>query len=321
MKESSIKRWLADILNSAFIFGLTLLLAYVLNRFHLNHESIKLIYLLGVMVMILRTNNFMMTLAASILFAYVDVKLFVDPAQYHQQSMIISTIIFLAIAIVINVIYAYLKRRIKESKANATVHKKLFKASEGLISVHGNENIINFANENLSDLADTEVEAFFDISKDDPDEAKKWCLRNSAKCGYGETEFTDSQYKYIPIRSNTKTIGVIAVLCYGKKISKTTFDCIDAFVSQISTALERDRLESNLKREAEVYAREKMKGMVLKDVSHKMYPKIVEINDLVTQLSDNESLSDDVRTQFRSIQKDTVYIVDTIDNILDITSK
>ncbi|MBQ1545352.1 MAG: DUF4118 domain-containing protein [Clostridia bacterium] len=323
MSSLKVRNTISNILQTIIVYVLTTLMAYVLNIYHMQFDSLKMLFLFGVLIVILQTQSFVLSFLVTLLFAATDAWLFINPAQFNTRGFILSTVFFIIISVLVSVLAIRLQKQIERSRANEQVHKDLYKASEGLIKVQGRDNIVEFADRSLTKLADHEVLFDFDIDKNDPDEAKRWCYRNSASCGRGEVDFSDSPNLYIPIRSNRKTTGVLTVKDVDKKIDPTTMDCIMSFVSQVSIALGRNDLEERNKKESAIFAREKIKGTVMKGLSHDMHPRITEIRKLAEELHDfRKTLSEeDVSAKLSTIQKEADYLSDTIDNILEITSR
>jgi len=318
-----LQRYISNVLQSIIIFILTTLMAYVLNYYNMQSDSLKLIFMLGVLIVILQTQSFVLTTLVSLAFAATDAYLFIDHDLFDTRRFILSTIIFLVIALLVNVLSLRLQKQMEQSKKNEKVHRELNKASEGLISIQGHDNIIEYADKAMTKLAGTDVEFYFDIPRDDPDEAKKWCLRNSAACGYGEVDYPDSPNKYLPIRTNRKTTGVVALKDLQEEVDETTMDCVYTFVSQVSIAIARNDLEERNKKESAAFAREKIKGTVMKSLSHDMYPRINEIKKQAADLRENQDLMPaETRDEKLSIiEKESGYLADTVDNILEITSR
>ena len=187
---------------------------------------------------------------------------------------------------------------------------ELYEASEGLLSVHGKDHVVKYADEALTKLTGCEVDFDFNISKNDGNEARKWCFKNSSKCGHGETEFSDAGYKYIPVRSNSKTVGVVSIDCSKNELSREAEECLIALLSQVSIAFEREELEDEKRQEARSHER-----------SHDMYPRISFIHKSSKEMVEGLNLmtEEDVRKKLIVIEQESDYLTQTVDNLLDIT--
>lgn len=326
MKKQSLKKELNNALQVVIIYILTTLLAFVFDLYSVHSENLLMIYLLGILIIIMQTKSFLATVFSSVLFVLTHEFLFLDPRygiMSFSRNFAVTASVFLIVALIVNLLVVRLQKQIISSKDSANLHKKLYKASEGLLSVHGRENVIKYADKSLTELAGAEVEFYFDIDKNDENEAKKWCLKNSAKCGHGEVEFADANCKYLPIKSNNKTVGVVSIDCSEKEMSEDTEHCISALLSQITIAIERESLEIEKRDDHQFHERELVKAKVMKGISHEMYPKVKEINKTATELKESKNLMEDseIDEKLASIIDTSKYLTEVVDNLIDITKE
>lgn len=326
MRKMTPRKALIVIAQVVVIYVLTTLLAYVLDMYHVHAENLLTLYLLGIIIIVMETKQFVATVFASILFLLTHNFLFLYPSfewSLHSKNFWLSAVIFFVVALVVNTLVVRLQYQIKRAKKDEELHKKLFEANQGLLTVHGKDRIITYSNEALSKLAEAPVNFYFDIDKTDTNEAKKWCYKNSAKCGHGETEFSEAGCKYIPIRSKKKTIGVVSIDCTQKELDKETEDCIIALLSQVTIAIERDALEEESKREYKLHERERTKATVLKSISHEIAPKIQNIIVETKNINENMNLLEEaeIHEKLDKISADADYIAQNVDNLLGITMK
>ena len=301
MNKNRIRTFAKNFLQVIVIYALTTLLAYVLDGYSIHSENLLTLYLLGVLIVIMQTKSFLSTVFASVLFILTHDFLFLEPRYRwitHSRSFALSASIFLLVALIVNTLVVRLQKQIETSKYNENLHKKLYEASEGLLSVHGKDHVVKYA-----------------------DEARKWCFKNSSKCGHGETEFSDAGYKYIPVRSNSKTVGVVSIDCSKNELSREAEECLIALLSQVSIAFEREELEDEKRQEARSHEREQLKAMVMKGISHDMYPRISFIHKSSKEMVEGLNLmtEEDVRKKLIVIEQESDYLNQTVDNLLDIT--
>ncbi len=324
-KKSILKKILYSIAVILVVYLLSTLLGYTFLTHGVQAPYLLLIYLLGTVVVVFETSSFVATIFSSVLFITSHVFLFVEPRYsfvIHQKSFILTMVIFLMVAIFVNILVVRLKKQTKQSQREAQIHKELYQSIEGLLKIQERDKIIKFASHALSQIAMTDTQFLVDIPKDESNKAVSWCFRNSSPCGHGEAEFPDSDYKYIPIRLNRKTIGVVSIDCTLCEPDQVTMDAIHALINQLTLALQRCRLEEQAKKDASQYAREKIKGTVMKSLSHDMSPRVTTIRDLAQELRDETDLSkEEINQRLDVIVKEADYLFDTVDNILDITNK
>lgn len=316
------RSFLSNLVQTVIIIVLTALLAEGMDAVKTVPNDFKLLYLLAVLIVILQTESFGWSVFSTVMFVLFDAWVNFHGAENPDpRKFAVSTVIFVIIALIENVLAMRLQKQMEASKKSERIQKRLYEASKGLIKVRGSQEIIDYANEALTKLADADAQVYFDIPHSDPDEAKKWCLRNSAMCGNGELDFSEAPNKYIPIRSNRKTNGVAVIDCSEKPLSPVVTDLIVAFLTQISIAMERNMLEEKNKKESATFAREKIKGAVMRSLSNDMYPHIKSIEKLVRELEENPDLSEEEReTQYQKILHEAEFLSDNVDNAIEITS-
>lgn len=322
--KERIRRDIKYFIQVFVIYILTTLLAYVFDMYSVHSENLLILYLLGVLIIIMETKNFIITTISSVLFILTHSFLYLEPRYavvFHNRNFALSATVFFVVALIVNTLVVRLQKQITAAKRNEQLHKMLYEGSQGLLKVHGKDRIVAYSDEALTKIAGAEVEFHFDIDKNDSNEARKWCFKHSAKCGHGETEFPDAGCKYIPIRSKKKTIGVVSIDCSEHDLSQETEDCIVALLSQITIAIERDALETQNKKEMAEHEREKIKAMVMKSLSHDMYPRIKAIHEGAKQLNENMNLMEDeeIHAKLDAMETESEYITQVVDNILDIT--
>ncbi len=307
------------------VFALTTILAFVLEMREIHAENLLMLYLLGIIIIVTETKSFLTTVLSSIIFIMTHNFMFLEPKyDWHPitgKSFALSATIFLIVALIVNLLVSRLQRQLISSRENTNLHKKLYDASEGLLAVHGRDKVIEYSDKALTELAGAEVEFHFAIDKFEHNEAIIWCFKNSAKCGHGETEFHDVGCKYIPIRSKNKTVGVVSIDCTQKELSKEAEECIIALLSQITIAIEREDLESARAKEEATITREHVKASVMKSLSHDMYPRITQINKDSKNMRENINLMEEseVIEHLQTIEDESQYLCQIVDNILDIT--
>lgn len=316
------RSFLSNMVQTVIIIVLTALLSEGMAAVKTVPNDFKLLYLLAVLIVILQTESFGWTVFSTVMFVLFDAWVtFHGTANPDPRKFAVSTVIFVIIALIVNVLALRLQKEMEASRKSEKIQKRLYEASKGLIKVRGSKEIIDYANEALAKLADADAHVYFDIPRSDPDEAKKWCLRNSAMCGNGELDFSEAPNKYIPIQSNRKTNGVAVIDCSKHPLSPVVTDLIVAFLTQISIAMERNMLEEKNKKESATFAREKIKGAVMRSLSNDMYPHIKSIEKIVNELQENPALTEDEKEKmYHKILQETSFLSDNVDNAIEITS-
>jgi two-component system sensor histidine kinase KdpD len=244
--ETKASIQLKNIISFIIIVGLTAALCTVLFQHGAHTENLLLIMLVGILTVVIQTKNFLYTIVSSVVLIIFYDYFFVYPYEslHHiSKNYVLTTFIFLLVALITNALVIRLQRQIDKSKRSEELNMRLYKASNQLLRKQGRSNILEYAQQSLTELAGADVKIYCDITGKEDNDALVWCYRNSAECGRGENEFSSAGYKYIPFRSRRKTIGVVAVDCNKKMLTKETKECILSVLSQVAMALERDNLD------------------------------------------------------------------------------
>ena len=323
MKKISLKNIFTNILNVVIIYALTTLLCYVSFQSDVDAETLLMYYILGILIVIIETKSFLTTVFASVLFVLTHDFIFIEPyfAWGGSKNFIVSSVVFLVVALIVNLLVVRLQSQIKASKDSARLHKKLYEASEGLLSVHGKDKVIEYSDRALTELADAKVEFHFDIEGFEHNEAIKWCFKNSAKCGHKEAEFPELSHKYIPIRSSNKTVGVVSIDCSNKEMSAETEQCITALLSQITIAIERENLTDERKEEEKTLNHEHVVAGTIKALSREMSPFVSSISKETKDLKENINLLEEaeVTEKLQGLSDNSAELTRILDNLINLT--
>lgn len=81
-----------------------------------------------------------------------------------------------------------------------------------LYQIFGAGSVVYLAKDSVTLIAPCYVKSHFrDLSVLENDTLAKWCFLNVMPCGYGTSFYTGSMWKYLPIRSGSKALGVMGV--------------------------------------------------------------------------------------------------------------
>lgn len=81
-----------------------------------------------------------------------------------------------------------------------------------LYQILGAGSVVYLAKDSVTLIAPCYVKSHFrDLSVLENDTLAKWCFLNVMPCGYGTSFYTGSMWKYLPIRSGSKALGVMGV--------------------------------------------------------------------------------------------------------------
>ena len=172
-------------------------------------------------------------------------------------------ILFLLVALVTRMLVSrlYVQMRIAERTSRQT--QSLFEISNGYLTISGLENIMYYGikslyriqedrcvvylSQNLTSLSKPYfVEAHFpDPTIIEDGTLAKWCFLNVTPCGSGTSFYSSSKWKYLPIKGNSKALGVMGIYCGDHDIDSEQMVFVDTILFQMATAIEREQLYKN----------------------------------------------------------------------------
>lgn len=245
--------------------------------------------------------------------------------------------------------------KIKEEAKNSALKEKrteqLYEINKKLLVTRGLENIMSITVEYLYKLFSLPVVFYSDLSTDyqgsreinlsslnsfkvsyssQEDKSlfiKAEELNTSLRC-YNTRKFTineESPYPrgiYFPVTMQENTLGIIGIIKNSETdTNKNTIELIDMILSQVAMALERQRL-SDKQREIVVESeKEKMRGNLLRSVSHDLRTPLTGIIGATSALLDNKKYIDKETENnlLLGIYEDSNWLIRLVENLLSVT--
>lgn len=317
-KRIAIKRWIVNILVACIVYILTTLLAYVLNIYGIRSDSPKMLYLLGVLIVVLESRNTALPLVFTVVFAVTDAWLFIDPGMFKTTFFLVSTLVFLFISVASVLLVRRLQKRSDRAKADHICQTRLLEAAEGLIGMQGKAQITEYAEKQLTSVVGKDVSCSYYVDESDPDEAKKWCCRNGKPCGKGLEKFDSAAYRYYPIRRNDDTIGVVVVSVSSSDISEAGSQAILDFTPLLFDALLRSEQEETGRQSCAEAAFNKISGRVTNSLTHNMVPRINRIHELVQHILHHaDAPAEEIHDSLKTIEQESSDLSNVADSLLE----
>lgn len=307
------------------ILLLSTLLALVLHELKLRSENILLIYVVGVLIVILEVKSYLWGVISSLVFVFAFNFLFITPKytfMVDDPNYYVSFGIFIVVAVIVSTLTARLQKQILISRRNEEITNKLNKISRGFLNLTGGYQIIQYGERCLSDITERKVAICLrEKDAEFSDAAAQWCLHNSMACGFAEANFPAHPCKYLPLRSNHKTIGAVSVDCSEGDLSDEEKMCINTVLTQVTMALERDMLNTIEEKNRIKIEREKLKSNLLRSISHDLRTPLTGIAGGVGFLSESlDSLDQDtIRSMLNDINSDAEWLSNMVENLLNMT--
>jgi len=323
MKKNRYIDFLGKICKTALVLGLSIIFSIVLDETGFRVENILMIYVIGVLVVILETKSFLWGTISAFICVLAFNYFFTDPRytfMVDDPNHYFSFIIFILVAFIVSTLTSRLQKQIKIAKENEKITNKLYKISSGYLNITGFENITSYGQKSLEYLIDRKC--IIHINQDYKHHTiLKWCFENSMICGYGESYFNKEKNKFYPIKSNRQTLGVLEIDFTKGNISEEEKLCIDALLSQIIIALEREILSTSEEINRLNIEKEKLRNNLLRSISHDLRTPLTAISGGANFLAESiETLDlDTVKSLLNDISCDSSWLSSLVDNLLNMT--
>lgn len=323
MQREKVIEVLKKALKTLVVFGVAIGLTYFLEKYDIQTENLLLVYMLAVVVIILETRSRVFGVLSSLLFALCFDFLFIEPKyRFTLNSNYYPTIaVFMLVAILVSFMAHRMHRQSLIAKKRERTTKKLYKISKGMLNITGIEELLAYGEETLSDVADCNVKILYGEDEVFKNPFAKWCFQNSSPCGAGEDEFPAEKNRYVPIRYNKKTVGVVIFDCNKKSIDEDTWNIVGAVISQISLTIERDIMSSH-EEETKLKARQdRIKTNLLQSVAHDLQKPLSDISIGSAKLQKNgDNMSkEEFDSIIERINSSTDWLCNTVENLFNMT--
>lgn len=265
MKDQKINwfRILTDLAKSLIAIVLATLLALAFRAWQIREENILMVYLIAVIIISLEVKGYLWGAVCSVVCVFTFNYLFTEPYftfRVNDPNYIIAMALFLAVALVIEMLVSRLQEQIQIARRNSQQTQSLFELTSGYLTITGLENIMYYGIKSLYQIlglpcvvylaedATTLSKPYFvevhfpDRSVMENDTLAKWCFLNVTPCGIGTSFYDTSAWKYLPIRSGNQALAVIGIYCGKKDIPAEQTVFLDTILSQMATAIVRERM-------------------------------------------------------------------------------
>lgn len=119
----------------------------------------------------------------------------------------------------------------------------------------------------------------------------EWAFEHNQPAGRGTDTLPAAQARYLPLRTASSIIGVLAVRPHdpSKHLPPEGYQLLEAFASQASLAIERVQLTEQAQQTRLLEATEKLQSALLNSLTHDLRTPLVSITGALTSLDDQAS--------------------------------
>lgn len=330
-KNNNLVSWLENLGKTAAL----LFVATIINIFMLNTESVASnaseIYVLAVLLTSLWTNGFIWGLIASIFGVFGTNYFFTYPYfafNFTISGYPVTFVSMLLVAMITSTLAAGLKEQMSLTKAREQKTRQLNEVSQQLLKVQSSKETAELACHWLSNFLGRATRFYLDpvsfiqegtIGEDVDELHEAGIVRNIFATG----ESAVSAFSYSPLTSRENVIAVIAILSTKDlpPISKETENFLQLIFSQFVMVLERQHLEDDRQMIVMEQQKERMRGNLLRAISHDLRTPLTGIIGASSAIHDNRGKIDaqDMFHLVSDINTDAMWLLRMVENVLSVT--
>ncbi|MGL4606679.1 MAG: ATP-binding protein [Eubacteriaceae bacterium] len=317
----------SKLLKSLVIYLLSILMALVLYEVNLREENILLIFVIGILITIVETGSLFYGILYSVVYVFTFNFFFTEPKftfNVNDPNYFVSFGIFFLVAMIVTTLTVRLQKQMSIAKQNAKISEKLYEISKGFLHLTNETTIIAYCEKELSELLTRDVRLFMISKKADREGMKSeilWCYDNSFPCGFEETKFSSSKYKFSPVRSGKNTIGVVQIDCSDIPFNEDDNKQLSTILFQLTIATERLRLNVTEEENRIKIERENLRSNLLRSISHDLRTPLTGIAGGSEFLLENiKNIStDEAKIVLSDISSEAYWLGGLVENLLNMT--
>ncbi|WP_233439880.1 ATP-binding protein [Clostridium tagluense] len=338
---------IANVFKIIAIMSLSTIITLIFRKIGIHESNVIIVYILGVLFVSISTDGYIYGTMASII-GVLSFNFFFTVPYYsflaYRADYPVTFIIMLIAAIITSTLTSRVKTQVRISFIRENRMKILYKINKSLLTARNKKQVVEFCGDNLVDMFNrTIMIAILDdknnlqkpsdymvngeygrnIFKSDVEVlAIEKCFKTGQSVGVEADISINSVGYYHPIKGQNKILGIIGIVCLEEDtLSKNEKILLESVSTQIALAIEREDLyqkKKNINLEAE---RERVRGNLLRSISHDLRTPLTGILGSVSTITDNyDILDNDIKKELLDIiYEDTSWLIHSVENILSMT--
>ncbi|OTN89304.1 hypothetical protein A5819_001796 [Enterococcus sp. 7E2_DIV0204] len=317
------------------------LLSELGSYFHIGDQNLILIYILFVLLVARITTGYLWAALASIASVLMFNWFFVEPLYsltVYKQGYPVTLIFMLLVALLVSNLMMQIKKQAFYAMKREHQLEILYELNKKYLVTHDQKEILATTADYLSNMLDREVVLYGEYELKNPTGAPikgplrsleelavaNWVFVNQKQAGYGTDTLMGAKALYLPVLSNGITLAVIGI---EKNKENPITDEIISFLELISTqlalAIEQNKLTSERQQILFENEKERMRGNLLRAISHDLRTPLTGISGSVETIlddSDTSKLPEETKRKLLvGIKEDADWLIRMVENLLSIT--
>lgn len=323
------------------------LLSFLFRHIGFHESNIIVAYILGVLLVARQTDGYFYGILASVVGVLTFNFFFTEPYYTfltYRPDYPVTFVIMLIAAIITSTLTAKAKYEARLSSLREKRTQILYRINKGLLKVRSIKQIEEVGAENIAklfvrsviittinsgdDLGEPYVYAFEKAESTDAfnSSIERQAIAEAFKIGNpvgaGTDLFAESSAYYLPVRGQSGILGVVGVSCSDKQpLSEEQKNLLEAVATLIALALERERLWEIQQRSKMDVERERLRGNLLRSISHDLRTPLTGIlGATATILENGDIIEDNVKRELlQNVYEDASWLRHSVENILSMT--
>ncbi len=306
-----------------------------------NEANYIMTYNLGVVVIAYLTDRFLYCVVASFLSMLTYNFFFTVPyftLLTYSPEYPVTFISMLLSALIASTLTSSVKRESRRAENREKRIRILYHHEKNLLEVNSKPQLLKVAAKDISELFATSVlitaadlggqlsmrhVVGSDIFQGEAEaKAMQETFQSGMPCGAGNELYPACKAYYLPIVGSSGVLGVIGIAkatAHPLPDSQKLF--LDAIAAQVALAMERERLYEKQQRGKLEMERERLRGDLLRSVSHDLRTPLTGMLGAVATLMDNyDTLDDAARKEFLAdVYREVEWLSALVENVLSLT--
>ena len=348
-RKAKIKNYIAfsasDIIKSVGNLVAASCIGLVFQKLGFAEANIITVYVLGVLVTSVITNNQVYSLISSIVSVLVFNFFFTEP-QFtfiaYDQGYPVTFLIMFTAAFITGSLAIRLKNHAKQAAQAAFRTKVLFDTNQLLQKASGRDEIITTTANQLIKLLGKDIVIYcsendtlgephiFYAGEELNDDSfiynnekavAAWVMKNNKHAGATTDTLSNAKCLYLAIRVNDRVYGVVGIVIDDSPLDAFENSIMMSILGECALALESEKNAREKEETAIIAKNEQLRANLLRAISHDLRTPLTSISGNASNLlSNGESFDSDTKKQlYTDIYDDSMWLINLVENLLSVT--